>query len=70
MITAHCEAHADYRIQRYRVAMAEMSGQPDPETIASVEESLTRVYALLHESSARLAAVAAVVEFNERENDG
>jgi hypothetical protein len=69
LIDAHCEAHADYRAQRYRVAMAEMSGQPDPETVASVEASLTKVYRLLRESSITLAAVAAEVDSIEGDNN-
>ena len=69
LIGAHCEANAEYRNQRFRVTMAELSGQPDPETVASVEESLTKVYGLLHKASAELAAIAAVLAFNENERD-
>jgi hypothetical protein len=70
LIGAHCEANAEYRNQRFRVTMAEVSGQPDPQTVVSVEESLSKVYGLLYEASERLAAVAAALEFNERGTDG
>jgi hypothetical protein len=62
LIDAHCQTHAEYRHERYRVTMAELSGQPHPETVVYVEESLSKVYGLLFEANERLAAVAAVVE--------
>jgi hypothetical protein len=65
LIEAHCEATAEFKHERFRVAMGELSGQPDPEVVASVEASLSKVYALLHESSERLAAISAALEFNE-----
>ena len=71
LIVLHCEQHEQYRHERYRVTMAELSGQPDPKVIASVEESLTKVYGLLYESSERLARISAQLEFNEGNiNDG
>ena len=65
LIGSHCEATAEYKHERFRVTMAELSGQPDPKVVASVEDSLSKVYALLHESSERLARISAQLEFNE-----
>ena len=67
LIEDHCRTRAVYRRERTRVALGELSGMPDPETVASVEESLAKVYGLLHEASERLAAVAVFVEFNGEE---
>jgi hypothetical protein len=58
-IDVHLDLNATYRAERGRVALGEMNGLADPETIAKVEESLSRVYALQYESAELLASVSA-----------
>jgi hypothetical protein len=68
LIEDHCAARAEYRRERTRVTLGELSGMPDPAVVKSVEDSLSIVYGLLSEASERLAAVSAVIEFGG--NDG
>jgi hypothetical protein len=58
-IGVHLELNATYRAERGRVALGEINGLADPETIARVEKSLTKVYALQYESAELLASVSA-----------
>jgi hypothetical protein len=64
-IEAHCEVRAEFRRERTRVALCELSGMPSPELVKEIEGRLTRVYTMLDECSRELAAIAAETEFGE-----
>jgi hypothetical protein len=69
-IDQHCELTAEFQRQRDRVALAEIYGQVEPGLAAELEASLTVVYTLLNEGSARLAAISAALEFERGNDDG
>jgi hypothetical protein len=58
-IGVHLDLNALYKQERFRVAYAELNGVADPAVIASVEASLTRVYAIQFEAAELLASVSA-----------